>query len=185
VKIVYFATSNPAKVIEAQKALNLFGIKVKHLKMTKPEEQHATLEQIAKDGAEFLAKKTGKTLIVEDTGIFFGAYKDFPGTNSKLLFFQLGYQGIFRLLKGKKRTAYFKTAIGYARPWKKAKVFIGISKGSVAKKPIGPYDKNVPYDKIFMPAGYKKTYALLPEVKEKTSHRTAAFKKLGRFLSKT
>lgn len=182
-RTIYFATSNLAKVEEAQKALNSFGIKIKHLKMTKPEEQDETLEQIAKHGAEFLAKKTGKELVVEDAGLFFEAYPGFPGTSSKHLYKQLGFEGMLKLLKGKKRAAYFKTAIGYAKPGKPAKIFIGISRGSISKFPMGRYNKNIPYDRIFIPRGYKKTYSLLPSVKDKTSHRTAAFKKLGRFLS--
>ncbi|MEK6968560.1 MAG: non-canonical purine NTP pyrophosphatase [Nanoarchaeota archaeon] len=183
-RTIYFATSNKAKAEEAKKALLPFRITIKHLNITKPEEQHASIEEIAKDGAEFLADMTKKELLVEDTGLFFDAYPGFPGPNTKQLFEQLGYDGLLRLLKGKKRTAYFKTAIGYAKPGKAARLFIGISKGSIAKKIQGKYDKNVPYDIIFIPKGYKKTYALIPEIKEITSHRVVAFQKLGKWLKK-
>ncbi len=183
-KTVYFATSNPAKAAEAAKALEPFGVKVIHIKATKPEAQDQPIEKIAADGAKYLAKKLKKSIVVEDTGVFFDAYPGFPGPLAKQIVTHLKIRGILHLLRGKKRGAELRTAVAYCAPAGTPAVFIGSARGSIARSSKGTYHTSISYDVIFIPKGYTKTYAQIPAVKHVNSHRTLAFQKLGRWLAR-
>ncbi len=181
-KAVYFATSNWGKVQEAKVVLARFGIELKHVKQSKPEDQHKSVEEIASEGAQILANKLKKPIVVEDSGLFFDAYLGFPGTNSHLLFDQLGYKGMLKLLAGKKRGAEFKTAVGYCEPGKKPKLFVGVVRGKIPLRSVPPFHPMLPYDSIFVPEGYSKAFSITPHIKDKISARVRAFEKLGKYL---
>jgi len=182
-KTIYFVTGNYGKVREASKVLKKYNIKLKQIKYSKPEDKKLSTEKIAENAAKILVKKFKKPIIVEDTGIFFEAYKDFPGRNSKVVFNKLGLIGILKKLENKNRRAYFKTAIGYANR-KKLRIFVAYCKGKISKKPIGKKDKNLPYDNIFIPDGYSRVFAEIMKTKQKISSRVRAFEKFGKYLSK-
>ncbi|MCK4553396.1 non-canonical purine NTP pyrophosphatase, partial [Candidatus Parcubacteria bacterium] len=112
-KEIIFITTNKHKVEEISAILKEFNIKVKQLKMDYEEDKEATMEEISKKAAKLLSAKLNKPIIVEDTGIFFNAYNNFPGALPKFIINSIGFDGIFRLLKNKDRSVYCKTAIGY------------------------------------------------------------------------
>jgi XTP/dITP diphosphohydrolase len=59
--------------------------------------------------------------------------------------------------------------------------FEGIVNGFIADKPTG--SGGFGYDPLFIPEGYDKTFAALPnEVKLRLSHRSRAVAKLYRYL---
>ena len=61
------------------------------------------------------------------------------------------------------------------------KVFKGITHGTLTKKDKGI--NGFGFDKVFIPNGYKKTYAQMsPGLKNKISHRALALKKLKKYL---
>lgn len=178
---ISFATQNKYKYKEAKETLGKFGIEVEHLNIEKPEEGE-TIEEIAKNAAEVLANKLNKAVVVEDTGVLFMAYDNFPGTKSKRVFNEIGFKGLLDKLKGKDRKAQFKTVAAYCEPNKEAKIFVGVVNGRIAKE-VRMKDKDVmPYEKIFIPEGYEQVWAEIPEIKKKISHRVKAFEKLGEFL---
>ncbi len=181
---LYFLTGNKHKFNEAKFTLEKFGVKLQHINIDKPEIQSDSIEEVSRYSAEKVATELGKPVIVEDTGIFFKAYKNFPGVHTRFIYESIGYEGIMKLLKGKDRHAYFKTVAAYCEPWKKAVLFEGISKGRIAMKP-SCLDKDVmPYDRIFIPNDTKKLWCLDLSHKYKTSHRNIAFEKLGSYLTK-
>ena len=182
---IYFVTGNKGKYLEVKEVMKEFGIKVEQIKIDKPEIKSDSIKEIAMDAAEKLAKKVGKTIVCEDTGFFLEAFKNFPGAHPHFIYNAIGLEGIFKLLKGKKRGAYFMTVAAYCKPGGKAKCFEGIFEGKVTKmisrKKTLP---GLPYDKIFIPKGYKKPWAEIMHVKKKDSHRLRAFRKLAKFLKK-
>ena len=182
-KTIYFVTGNSGKFNEGRNVLKKYRIRLKQIKYSKPENKKLSIEKIAENAARILVKKFKKSLIVEDTGIFFNAYENFPGKNSKIVFKRLGLNGILKKLDNKNRNAYFKTAIGFADK-NKIKIFIGYCKGRISKKIIGKTNKNLPYDNIFIPECYSKVFAQIMKTKQKISSRVRAFEKLGEYLSK-
>ncbi|MFH1849183.1 MAG: non-canonical purine NTP pyrophosphatase [archaeon] len=183
--IIGFVTSNGHKVSEARAVLKKYGIDIEHIERSYEEPSDYTVEETAKIAAKRMAEEYGKPVIVEDTGIFFSAYPGFPGPNSKFVIHKIGYDGVFRLLAGKERKAYFLSVIGYCMPGGEARLFSGRMAGSITDKVMHPEADVLPYERIFIPEGYDKTIVELGAgVKNRISHRARAFHEFGGFLSK-
>ena len=187
-KVIYFLTQNERKFFEAKDALSSFPyVEIRHLNEPKPENKDDTVEdalkEIAVAAAVSTAKRCGKTVVAEDSGLFFNAYKDFPAMNTKWLIKRVGYEGIFRLLNGVDRGAYFRTVLAISEPNGEYKVFEGTVNGSIAEKVFGENVNCMDYDRIFVPEELGVPFALKMEEKERISHRSAAFRKLGEYLS--
>jgi XTP/dITP diphosphohydrolase len=181
---ITFITTNKHKVEEAKKALEEFPIEIEQLDMEYPEDHDASIEIIAKTAAKKLAEELQKPIVVEDTGIFFEAYENFPGALPKFVFNTIGYKGMFKLLEEESRKAYFKVVVGFCEPGKEPILFDGISKGTITEE-IYDEDKDVmPYERIFIHEGNKVTNSKLTrEEKNKISHRAEAFRKLGGYIN--
>lgn len=182
-KKIIFVTSNHGKFEELSKALARFGATLEMKQFELPELQTDDIEKISMEKARVAYKAFKQTVLVEDTGVFFKAYNNFPGAYSKQMFKALGFDGFMKLLDGKDRGIYFKTVISLADK-NGITQFEGVCDGTAPKKPIGQLDEKLPYDPIFMPIGAKKCFSQMSkEEKEKFSSRGAAAAKLGKYLS--
>lgn len=202
---IYFVTGNKHKVEEAQIALKGSGIKVHLLDAEKIEPDEWTLEEVARNNAKRIADETGKTVIVEDTGVFFEAFENFPGNKPRRWFEKLGYEGLlgkFYYVNDKdnkkkegsvnltkeitNRSAHFKTIIGYCEPHKEPVLFEGKLHGKIAKEVKGTDENVLPYERIFICKNVSKDerylYEYSREEKDKFSHRGIAFRKLREYL---
>ena len=186
-----FLTNNPHKFIEAREALVIFpNIELKQIKEDKIEYQEDDAEdpimEVAKLAAEEAVKKYRVAVAVEDAGLFFNAYPGFPGLNTKWVMKKIDYDGIFRLLAGKDRTAYFRSVVAYCESEKsEIKLFEGRIEGTITEEVIGPDEDCMDYDRIFIPEGETRPFSLIMEEKKKMSHRKIAFRKLGEYLLMT
>ncbi len=180
---IYLATSNKHKFEEVSKVFAEQGLELKQLTSeSKIENKDETLEQTAEDNAKRIADKTGKVVVVDDTGVFFKAYNDFPGVNPAWVFKRLGYEGLLKLLEGKEREAYFKTVIAYCEPGKEPKVFAEKFFGEITKE---VYDKDLdrlPYERIFKMKDGRIMSSISREEKNQISHRAKAFRRLLEWL---
>ena len=177
-----FVTSNRHKYEEVKDILSEFGIDVvwKNIELPEPEGE---IDSIAKAKAKHAAEILKSPAAVDDTGVFFEAYNNFPGPNPKFVFNGIGYEGIMRLLKGKSRKAYFRTAVGYCEPGKKPVVFDGVMKGEITEEVFDKEKDVLPYMRIFVAEGHDNVISSIPaEEKNRISHRAKAFRKLGEFL---
>lgn len=180
---IYFVSSNPGKIREVKQILSKFGIKVETKRVELPEIKSESQEEISKEKARVASGLLNAPVIVDDTGIYFEAYTNFPGTNPKFVFFGIGYKGIFKLLKGESRKAYFKTTVAYCEPGKEPVTFVGLCKGRIAEEVRGEIDEELPYDNIFIPEGETRTFAeMSKEEKAKYSHRARALEKFARWF---
>ena len=180
---IYFVTTNKHKFAEVEAILKEYPIELEHLDMEYAEDHDESMEVIASTAAKKLANELGKAVVLEDTGIFFEAYNNFPGALPKFVFNTIGYEGMFKLLEGKSRKAYFKTVAAFCKPNEEPVLFEGIMKGKIAEK-VHNEDKDLmPYERIIIPEGYDVTNSdLSREEKNKISHRASAFKKFGEFI---
>ncbi len=184
-KSIYLATSNLGKVEEISKHLKKFGIEVIGMQMDIPEIQD-TQDRVAEEKAKFATKAIKAPVIVEDTGVYFEAYKDFPGIHSRFIFQAIGYEGILKLLESKSRKAYFKTVMAYCEPDKEPKIFIGINNGRIAETVIGTSHPRLPYDSVFIPDGEKRVFAeMTKEEKAKYSARAKAAEAFAEWFAKS
>ncbi|HBE90013.1 MAG: hypothetical protein A3E37_03545 [Candidatus Andersenbacteria bacterium RIFCSPHIGHO2_12_FULL_46_9] len=181
--IVNFVTTNKHKFEEAKLALSQYHIETVQVNMKYEENHDESMTDIVKQAARRMAEEIEQTVVVEDTGLFFTAWPGFPGALPKFVWQTIGYKGIFKLLEGTDRGAYFKTVLGRCQPGEEPKLFAAVMRGEITKK---VYDKNrkvMPYDRIFIPAGEKVTISdMTMEKKNSFSQRGKVFRKLGRWL---
>jgi len=82
-----------------------------------------------------------------------------------------------------KREAYFQCVIALVLPNGENHIFEGKVKGQIAGELRGKSRPKLPYDLVFIPDGYKKTFAEMADAeKNKISHRGLALKKLREFF---
>lgn len=180
---LFFVTSNQHKVEEAELALKGTPIKIYLLNAEKKEPEDWPLEKVAGNNAQRIAKLTNKTIIIEDTGVFFEAFDNFPGNQPKRWFERLGYLGLLEKLDSKtNRNAYFKTVIGYCEPGKTPLLFTGQLQGHIAKEVKGLEADVMPYERIFICKDGRYLFQYSRQEKDKISHRAKAFHQLKEFL---
>jgi len=177
---ILLVTQNRHKVEEASAILARFAIKVEQLAEEKTEPKEMPSEEVARMNAEMSYARHKRPLAVEDTGVFFSAYPDFPGSHPKLMFSLLGYKGLLKLLEGEDRTAYFRTVIAYADE-NGVKVFEGKMVGIISRT-VHDIGKDVmPYERILLYKG-RSLSSYTREEKNLFSHRSLAFTRLGEHL---
>lgn len=174
-----FVTSNIYKFKEVKQTLKEFNINIERVELNILEIR-GTNEEIAMNSALKAYSIVKKPLVVEDSGLFIDALNGFPGEFSKWVYNKIKPEGILRLMDGiNNRKAKFKAVIAYT-DGKQIKTFTGVVNGRISNK-IKKV-QGFAFDVIFIPNGYKKTFAEMPEVKSKISHRIRAFKKFAIWL---
>jgi len=147
-----------------------------------------TIEGNAILKAEHVRHRYGYDCFADDTGLEVEALDGEPGVHSAR------YAGedkndnsnvtkLLNNLEGKEnRNAQFKTAIALNLN-DNQNLFTGISKGKIIEEKRG--DQGFGYDPVFVPEGYKETFAEMSlSEKSEISHRGIAFKELIAYLSK-
>ncbi len=179
-----FITTNKTKFEEVERIMSEFGVELEQLDMSYEEDHDKGMTEIAKESAKKMAERLQKPVLVDDTGVFIDAYNNFPGPLAKFVFTNLGYKGLFKLLEGESKAGHFETAAAYCQPGNEPVVFIGRMNGQFVIKKDLKDPGFMPYMQIFVPDGFDKTiYELSIEEKNSISHRAAAFRKLGKFIS--
>ncbi len=188
------ATKNKKKKQELKILLKDLKVKVLDLddfpSRRSVKEDGLTFKENAVKKAKYAAKTTGKLTMADDSGLevfalgglpgvcsarFAGRKKDDRNNNLKVL----------RLLKDlpfNKRKAQFICAVAVADKNGFLKIVEGKCSGRIGFKIQGHFGFG--YDPIFIPRGFKKTFAQLgPRIKNKISHRSVALKKAGEIIS--
>jgi len=182
-KKITFITSNKFKLQEIGAILKDYGVELEQKKIDYPEDKEDDMEQVVIKAAKNLANELKKPVMVEDTGLYFKAYNNFPGALPKFVINGIGFDGIFRLLEGKDRTVTFKTYIGFCKPGEEPVTFNAEMNGEIIDKVIDPDTDTMPYNHIFKPEGQEKVVAQLSlEEFNAISHRAKASHKLGKYL---
>ncbi|MCL6088759.1 MAG: RdgB/HAM1 family non-canonical purine NTP pyrophosphatase [Candidatus Marsarchaeota archaeon] len=179
---ILFLTGNKHKFAEAQTILKPFGIKLIQKPAKGIEIQSDSVEEVARVCAKDAYRRFCVPLLVEDSGLFIGALKGFPGAYSAAIYNQVGCEGILRLLAQERRkSAKFVCALAYAGSHG-VRLFRGVVHGSIGSRIHA--GAGFGYDPIFIPKGHTKPFSAAPETKAKLSHRAKAFEAFGRFIAK-
>ncbi len=178
-----FATGNKHKFEEVSSVLGAYDIDLEIADVNLVEPDYSSIERIAEAKVKQAFQILKQPVIVDDTGIYFEAYPNFPGTNAKWAFETIGYAGFFKLLKGTSKKASFKTVIAFFDGVGKPNLFSGELGGSIALKVHKPKANVLPYERIFIPDKQSKpmVYASREE-KNSCSHRAVAAEKLAKFI---
>lgn len=180
-----FVTSNRAKWLEAREILGAWGIELRLASHSMWEPDHGSVDEIANEKLKQVMELE-ENVMVDDAGIFFEAYPNFPGVLSKRAFHLLGYKGIQKLLVNESRKAWFEGAIAVSFRGQQ-NIFIGKTEGT-----IGDFDPELltkyldhpyPYDPIFIPEGKDTVLEeLVHEQKLACSYRRKALVQMAEWI---
>ncbi len=181
--IVSLVSGNKHKFEEIRKILVPFGIRLEWIKASLSEPEGLSLEETAREKARQAFKIAKAPVIAEDTGVFFEAFENFPGSKAKRVWEEIGFEGLLGKVKGKSRKARFETIICYTANGKEFHCFKGKLKGTLTSK-VHDLEKDVlPYEKIFIPAGLNTSMSSISRgEKNRFSHRAIAAKKFAEWL---
>lgn len=187
-----FITGNKNKFLEVKKFFsdNNLPILLENQNIETEELQSDSLRKVAEFKINSIKNKIAGNFFVEDAGFFVDEpLNGFPGVYSSYIMKVLGNEGILKLLGNSEiRRARFQAVIALYleedENQEKLYFFDGEVKGTVAKSIRGK--NGFGFDPIFIPDEIpKKTFGeMLPEEKNRISHRSRAIKKLVEFLSK-
>ena len=188
---IIFATQNPGKLVEMKKMLAGFDVlsAAEAGVLEDVEEDGETFSANALKKARFVAAKTGEWAVADDSGLCIDALRGEPGVYTArwahgrdLVEYTL--ECMKNILEGR-RGAHFESAVAIVSPAGLEKIFTGVIRGELALAPRGQALPKLPYDVIFIPEGYKKTFAEMSEdEKNSLSHRGRAFRLMRAYLQK-
>jgi XTP/dITP diphosphohydrolase len=185
-----FATNNLHKITEIQALIgdNFILKSLQEIGCTEDIPETApTLEGNALLKAEYIFNKYGKNCFADDTGLEIEALHGRPGVFSARYAtdghdFEANIDKVLEELAGvENRKAHFRTVVALILDGS-VQYFEGIVNGAIITERKGI--KGFGYDPIFLPDGYKQTFAEMPlSEKNKISHRARAISQLVDFLN--
>ena len=192
---ILIGTNNRGKLREINsllpKSVKVYSTKDFNLKS--PNETGKTFKTNALIKAKYFSKKTNLICLSDDSGLEIDVLKKKPGIYSarwggKKSDFNKAMQRVYKELdkkdkewRTKKVSARFICALVIYWPNTKKIYSLGKVSGKISKTKKGK--NGFGYDPIFIPNGYKKTFAEMSKsYKYKIDHRAKAFKKIKRFF---
>ena len=145
-------------------------------------ENGKTFEENAIKKARSIKLLPGQIAIADDSGLMVNCLGGKPGVKSARFASPPTPENLCNKLISKmracsRRGAKFVCVIAIAYPSEKIKTVKGVCRGRIIHEMRGEHGFG--YDPIFIPGGYKKTFAeMAPAFKNKISHRARALKKL-------
>ncbi|PTM56641.1 non-canonical purine NTP pyrophosphatase [Desmospora activa] len=179
-----FATTNEGKLREARHVLTPLGIDVVSLPLQLFEPDVGTIEDVTREKLKQVKERGIQRVMVDDAGIFFAAYSHFPGILTKRVFERIGYKGIFKLLQGERRDAWFEGAIAIL--WDgEVNTFSAHTYGRLLEEypPGVTPEPGFPFNPLFVPVGENRTFAeMSPSEREQYSYRAKVLKEAAHWL---
>lgn len=152
-----------------------------------PEIQTNLLTDISADKAVQARAEVWGPVLVDDSGIYFDAYDEFPGALTKFLYSWVGIEGIQRLYTWETNMkATFQTVLSYMDDTlSEPLLFVWEITGTLDFSYISQADENpkLPYDLIFVPDGFTRPALYERDLWMSDNHRVRAVKKFGEWVS--
>lgn len=181
-KKITYVTGNWAKIDSAKQILEPLGFTIDNVKMETLEIQADDVIEVAKYSAKWASEKLKCATIKNDSGLFVEALNGFPGVYTHYVDDTLGEDGLLKLMEGiENRNAYFKEAIAYCEYGHDPVVFVGITKGKIAKEKSGTYGWS--WDFIFIPETENKTLGNFPDKERWKFWSLDAYTELANYLN--
>lgn len=159
---LYYATGNSDKFETVYKYLeaNLPHVTLKPCVQDFPEIQSYDQRAVAIDKARQAWDYLKKPVLVDDAGIYFEKYRDFPGVLTKFVYRGIGIDGLCKLVAPGDK-AIFRLHMVYWYGPEQYEVFIGECHGHIIHQSKFITGENSPYDQIFAPNERTQTFAEL------------------------
>jgi XTP/dITP diphosphohydrolase len=184
--MITIATWNSLKYDQISSVLKAGGIFVQQENIDLVEPQLNDMLQVSAYKTRQAFDIVWWPVVVDDSGIFFDAYPDFPWVFSKYIFQSLGINGLSRLFQDQpNKGAYFQCVLSYMdMTLDSPKQFIGKVSGKVCFEYLDQIviNPNWPYDAIFQAEEMNVVAQLDMNQFDTLHHRTKASDKLLEFL---
>lgn len=191
---IVLATKNRGKAKEIRRILEGLAVEVTTLSQLPPfempPEEGETFGENALIKARFVAEKTGCAVLADDSGLVVDYLGGRPGVYSSRYAGdgasdEDNWRKLLNELEGvgtEDRTARFVCVLAYVEPGGVEATFEGVLEGKIAAAPSGV--GGFGYDPVFFLPDRGKTIAeLIPDEKNRISHRARALGKFKRWLS--
>ena len=191
---IILATHNPHKTREFQELFTrqfAIGDLSAYPQISPPPETGSTFEENAALKALGVSQQLSGPIIADDSGLEVDALDGEPAIYSARYAGEdaTDQQNIEKLLRelsaryvaADARSARFRCSIALARDGKLLGIFTGVVPGKIVDLPRG--HGGFGYDPVFQPDGFELAFAqMLPELKNRISHRAQAAEQLCQFL---
>jgi non-canonical purine NTP pyrophosphatase (RdgB/HAM1 family) len=188
---VYLATTNEGKIKEITAALVGGGIELMPIKLDDIiEPQSNDMVEVSKSKArqafELLKKSNveNPAVLVDDAGIYFEKYNEFPGVMTKYLMDGVGIEGVKKLFTEGDR-AHFQTVLSYMDETLSEPVsFIGTSEGHLSLTDNNlDLESGLPYNHLFIyDTCADFVYKMSVEERSEFNHRMRAARKFMEYV---
>jgi len=183
---ILVATTNQHKLHEIQTILRMPAVGCK----LSVKEDGKTFEANAIKKVQAIKLKPNQIAIADDSGLCVDCLGGKPGVRSARFATPSTSDNLCRKLLGvmrgclANRWASFVCVIAVKYPSGKIKTVKGVCIGKIIEERRG--EQGFGYDPVFVPTGYKKTFAeMKPATKNRLSHRGRALKKIKALLAKS
>lgn len=190
-KEIILASNNANKIKEIAKLLEPFNIEVRSLKelgLGDPIEDGKDFMENSLIKAKYVYDKTGLPSLADDSGFCIDSLNNFPGLSSARFIKAVGgeekaFNVINDCINIHNKKAFFITSLVFIYK-DNNKTIVKDFEGKVNGNFVFPArgEGGFGFDPVFVPDGYDKTFAEMPEEKLKISHRTLALKKFIDFF---
>ncbi len=159
-KTIVYVTSNAGKFVEVERYFQRHAPHINLVRADVDIEEIQSMDQdtIALDKARKAWQQLRVPLLIDDAGIYFNRWHNFPGVLTKFVVQGLGMEGIKRLID-EDDTGYFRLLLVYVDEGGNLHPFEGRCDGRLTSRYRGTAHEGLPFDVCFIPDGLDKTYA--------------------------
>ncbi len=188
---LYYVTSSAKKCKRAEQFLpDNASFRLEQVDVHLFEEQTDDQQAIALAKAHQAWGLVQKPLLINDGGIYFHKYKNFPGTFAKYVYQGLGIEGICRLMDDGDELSVKTTDIVMWGP-DQYKIFTIEESGTFKEKNLRALVDTTNatssfFENMFVPHGFNQTYTELeqqPEIYNQIYYRSIAMKQIVEFVN--
>lgn len=173
--MITIVTGNNKKFAEMEEALAHHNIAVTRADIDIDEIQETDQERIVRDKVQQAFARVQGPVLVDDSGIYFDRYPNFPGMNAKFIYKALGFAGLARLID-EGDTGRFKTSVAYMdETLEQPQIFWGTYPGALKPPPeSSSLNEEMPYALFFQPDGESVVMSEMTPAQRANDHRHQA-----------
>ncbi len=172
--LIKIVTGNAMKFAEMSEALSHFDIDSERIDIDIVEAKGLDGEFVTRDKAQKAFAEAGEPVIVDDSGIYFESYNNFPGTYAKFAYQTLGFTGLFKLVSPGDRATFISYVAYMDDSLDDPIIFRGEYAGVIVDDFDQTKEYEMPYAPMFLPEGSDKRMSEMTPEERGHDHRHQA-----------
>lgn len=177
-------TGNTKKFAEVSRALHDLGIESERIDADIVEMKDLDANRVVRDKVIKAFDLVKRPVLVDDSGIYFEKYNNFPGTYSKFLFQAIGYDGIFRLVQDGDKATFVCFVAYMDASLSEPMVMRGDYPGTITSDFDRDPNNEMPYAPMYIPHNSVVRMADMTPEERGLDHRHQALKQFAQWYTK-